>query len=142
MVGIQNLDLASKKQFFSIKVDQLSITKNRTGLFRNQTSIKMVPCTIDHFEGGNQQITASFHNIGLSKWLCPPKNYEFSFEGKFTSENFRYVRIFVEKCVPSNTTECATTQEIDEYITKNEGGTVYTYFLNTVINHGDSKYLN
>ena len=63
-------------------------------------------------------------------------------EGKFTSEKFKYFRIFVEKCVPSNTTECATTQEIDDYMTQNEGGTVYTYFLNTFINPGDTKYLN
>ena len=141
-VGLKSLDLTSKKQFFSIKVDHLSFTKNGSTTIRNQTSIKMVPCTIDHFEGGNQQITASFHNIGLSKWLCPPKNYEFSFEGKFTSEKFKYFRIFVEKCVPSNTTECATTQEIDDYMTQNEGGTVNTYFLNTVINPGDTEYLN
>ena len=52
-VGLKSLDLTSKKQFFSIKVDHLSFTKNGSTTIRNQTSIKMVPCTIDHFEGGN-----------------------------------------------------------------------------------------
>lgn len=73
----------------------------------------MIPCTIDMWNGINDQITTTFYNFEFNKWLCPDKDFLFTFEGKYSSQKFKYFRIFVEKCVASNTTECATETEVN-----------------------------
>lgn len=45
----------------------------------------MIPCTLSMWEGINDQIKTSFENMNPSTWLCPEKDFKFTFEGKFTS---------------------------------------------------------
>lgn len=52
----------------------------------------------------------SINSLEIEKWLCPPSNDTFEFKGKYTSQEFQFIKISVEKC--NNSTDpmrrCAT----------------------------------
>ncbi len=81
--------------------------------------------------------------MGFGEWLCPPKDYAFPLQGKYTSQTFKYARIIVQKCgTVSDPSTCAAQSEVDAFVKDNEGVTANFYYVNPVINAGDTDYLN
>lgn len=68
--------------------------------------------------------------------MCLPDNTSLQFEGKYSSNLFKYVKISLQLC--SSTAEdprpCAGSSFIDNWVAANGAFTFNYYFLNTLIN--------
>lgn len=93
-VGLTGIDLTSSKRYFDIEMKSIAKVN---GVW-SATQIPLVPCSIDHWAGVNEDITNKYHSLSLNKWLCPPINTSIPLAGKYTSNTFKFTDIIVKKC--------------------------------------------
>jgi hypothetical protein len=67
------------------------------GMEMTNNTINMVPCTSKHFSL-TDQIAQNFASLPSYQWLCPPLNYSFPVEGKYTSPSIKLLEIRVAQC--------------------------------------------
>lgn len=143
-IGISGLNLSDSQRYFDISMWSKSFTKNGTGFSKDEKLVSLKPCTIDQWRGANEAIANSFWNIGLSQYLCPPSDYVFPLQGKYTSDVFKYVAITVGECSGNSLlakTTCRNSSEISSYLKANGEFTLNFYFINSVINADENTYL-
>lgn len=141
-VGISNLDLSTQR-YFDIQLENISVIKNSSGSFKSSNIVSLNQCNKTQWTGVNDDITASYDTLNFKQWLCPPIDYVLSLQGKYTSPFFKYSRILIQKCgVTSNASTCSNSSEVSAFINNNQGVTVNFYYINPVINAGDTEYLN
>lgn len=71
--------------------------------------------------------------MGLDEWLCLSPGSILPLAGRYSSDLFKYGKLSVLTC--ANNTDCASDDEISEYLRVNEGViTINLYFVNPVIN--------
>lgn len=140
-VGVSGFNLTnSTHKFFSLEVYQRSII-NKT---KFTTYFDLQPCNKGAWEKLDPSIGPTFDRLGLQSWLCLKQNYSFQFEGKYSSDIFKYLKISVKSCkidAGENRT-CAPSSQIDSYLAKNGPISFNYYFINTVINSDDAQYLS
>ena len=89
------------------------------------------------------QITSLYTSLNFTQWLCPPDGYTFQLEGKKTSNAFKYAKLAVYKCgTVFNSSTCANSVAINNFINDNQGATLNFYYINPTINSADKDYLN
>lgn len=141
-VGISGLDMSTQR-YFDLKLENFTSLKNNSGTFKTSTTVPLVPCSLSQWDGFNSQITNAYYTLNFSQWLCPPTDYVFPLQGKFTSDIFQYSRLLVLKCgTVSNSSTCASSTEVTSFLTNNQGAIFNFYFTNTLINSGSEKYLD
>ena len=90
------------------------------------------------------QIKARYNQLGAHNWLCPPKDYNFTLQGKYTSEISQAILLNVGKCNNSiDPSRPCVNQSIIDAMQANSGRFVLNfYFVNALINPGTSQYLD
>lgn len=136
-VGVSGFNLTnSTHQYFNIELYQRSII-NKT---KYTTYFDLQPCQRSAWVAFDASIGPTFDRLGLQSWLCLKQSYSFEFEGKYSSDIFKYLKISVKSCkigVGENRT-CAPSAQIDSYLAKNGPISFNYYFMNTVINSDDA----
>jgi hypothetical protein len=101
-------------------------------------TISLVPCTLQHFSL-TDEIEKAASTLQIENWLCPPLNYSFSLQGKFTSPDMKEIEIGVYKCNdaldPSR--PCANSTTIDQHELYFEQFILSLNYINPLINPGD-----
>jgi hypothetical protein len=103
--------------------------------------ISLVPCTLQHFSM-TDEIARTASTLHIENWLCPPLNYSFSLQGKYTSPNMQLIEIRVNKCNDSldPSRPCANSSTIDMYEAMFDQFTLSMNYINPLINPGDQNY--
>jgi hypothetical protein len=71
----------------------------------------------------------------MSQWVCPLPNQLVEFQGKYSSEIFKYIRISLATCSGVvNGQGCHTPAEISSFFAANEAFGFNYYFINSLIN--------
>jgi hypothetical protein len=141
-IGITGLDLSSQR-YFDITLQNYSVAKNESGTFKSISNVFLSPCNFSQWEGVNGQISESFTTLNFKQWLCPPTDYVFPLQGKFTSSIFKYAKLVVQECgIISNSSTCASSTQVSSFVSSNQGMTMNFYFINPNINAGSEEYLN
>jgi hypothetical protein len=138
-VGLSGVDLSSPQKYFDIELNVISVVNNV------KTSVKVVmsPCTLDHWSGVSDQITSEYSSLNFKQWLCPPLGYVFPISGKKTSSVFKYAKITVSKCGTTvNASTCIDATTVDSFINSNQGATLNLYYINPILNSGNSQYID
>jgi hypothetical protein len=60
-------------------------------------TIPLVKCTREHF-AATEELGKNADKLQIAKWLCPPLNYTFGLEGKYTSTSMKYLEANAKKC--------------------------------------------
>ncbi len=81
----------------------------------------------------------------MSQFLCLPKDVVLEFQGKYSSSNFKFIKISVNPCkmtVNDSTRTCISDAEVDSLIANMGGQLVFNYYyINTIINANNVDYL-
>lgn len=68
----------------------------------NGTKVKsfmtLQPCTIDMWEPLGSNFVYMYNKLGFSKWLCPAPGQLVEIQGKYSSDVFRYIKIYLTTC--------------------------------------------
>jgi hypothetical protein len=104
----------------------------------------LIPCTIGEWNSVDPSFGSTFNRLGLNNWLCLPPNITLEFQGKYSSDVFKYAKIAVQNCTiaAGDNRTCASPSFINNFITANSGVTLNYYFVNTVINPQKTDYLS
>jgi hypothetical protein len=80
-----------------------------------------------------------FDRQGLQNWLCLPPNTTLTFQGKYTSDIFKYIKIAARACSATvgDSRTCASQSYINNTISTNGPISFNYYFMNTIINAND-----
>lgn len=87
-IGLQGIDLSSSQRYFDISLTQIETFLN---INSTSTPIFLEPCTMEHWDGINENITQKFYKLNFSQWLCPKINTTMKLQGKLTSDIFKHV---------------------------------------------------
>lgn len=94
-VGATGFNLTnSTHKYFNVELYQRSVI-NKT---KYTTYFDLVPCEKSVWVELDPSIGPTFDRLGLSSWLCLSQNYSFEFEGKFSSDIFKYLKISLKSC--------------------------------------------
>jgi hypothetical protein len=144
-IGITGLNLASSIRYFDIILQNISVILNGSSTIKKTSNIQLTPCTLDQWSNITSDITKAYTKVGFSQWLCPPKDYIFELQGKYTSDIFKYVKLNINKCT-NNTlfpnTICADDSVVANFISVNQGATLNFYFINPILNPGSKEFIN
>ncbi len=58
--------------------------KNSLGVNAENKYVALEPCTVQHLSV-TEDIKNSYDKVNAKNWLCPPLNYTFDLQGKYTS---------------------------------------------------------
>lgn len=136
-LGIEGVDMSQGMRYFDVYMQ----ARYNEGAVKKRTTIGLIPCTKQPWEAiGKADV---FDRLSLGKWLCPPEDLRLEFEGKFTSKSFRFYKIAVTKCNETLYPDrpCASDSAIENYLDDNEAFNFNYYFMNKILNPGDSTYI-
>jgi len=137
-VGVTNFNLTdSHTKYFNVEFSQKISNPKKT------TYYTLVPCSRSVWTSAYPDVGDSFDRLQLQYWLCLPQNTSLSFQGKYTSDVFQYVKIGVKACSPTagDNRTCVNQSYIDNMITTSGPISFNYYFMNTIINPNDQDYL-
>ncbi|CAD8075085.1 unnamed protein product [Paramecium primaurelia] len=125
------------RPFFDIEVLQVLETRQFNGSkIREEQQIQLVPCTLERFttifEKYNKNISQTYTDLNLDKFLCFKKNATFILEGTHSSIQFSYLKISIKKC--NSTIICASQEERDAEIKLNGSFKIKLYTVNKILN--------
>ncbi|CAD8168722.1 unnamed protein product [Paramecium pentaurelia] len=125
------------RPFFDIEVLQVLETRQFNGSkIREEQQIQLVPCTLERFttifEQYNKNISQTYTDLNLDKFLCFKKNATFILEGTHSSIQFSYLKISIKKC--NSTIICASQEERDAEIKLNGSFKIKLYTVNKILN--------
>lgn len=106
-------------------------------VYRKKTKVKILlqPCTVDMWSPLGESFVTLYNKLGFSKWLCPAQDQLVQIQGKYSSDIFRYIKIYLKNCSGTeNGQGCKTSDEVANYITANEVFGFNFYFVNSLIN--------
>lgn len=145
-VGLTAIDLNANQRYFDITLSNRVTIKNGSSRVKTKVVIPLEPCSLDHWAGVSDNITASFGTLGFDQWLCPPVNSTFTMQGKYTSDSFKYSDIKIGACTENNTlfpsTTCRSPSEVESFLNSFAQFTFNVYYINPVINAGNKDYIS
>jgi len=120
-------------KYFNIELSQ----KNVVNGVKSTKYISLVPCDRNVWLSIEPTIGETFDKLKFSNWLCTPENTVFNFQGKFSSDIFKYVKISVKKCsaVTGDNRTCATSTFIDDFLSTSGSFTFNYYILENRVYH-------
>ncbi|EAS00224.3 transmembrane protein, putative (macronuclear) [Tetrahymena thermophila SB210] len=104
----------------------------------------MEPCTLSHWSniGSDFDWNTTYQQLGFSDWLCPKKNQTIILGGDYTSTDFYFLKISINKCDPNKVqneftpySSCASQDDIQKVLDLRGGTAVCSiYFSNKIVN--------
>jgi hypothetical protein len=137
-IGVTNFNLTDPTtKYFNIEFSQKISNPKKTIFYT------LVPCSRSTWTSAYPGIGDTFDRRKLQYWLCLPPNISLTFQGKFTSDVFQYVKIALKACSPTvgDNRTCVNQTVIDNMIAKSGPLSFNYYFMNTIINPNDPDYL-
>ena len=125
--------------FFQIDLQLISQTRDSAGnAIKNLTVIQLQPCNLEDFSTDTQKALLAI-TTNVSSLLCPKMDDNYYFvQGKFSSQQFSFVRIRVNTCINTKNLTCATKKDIDKVFSDNNNQINFQfYFVNNMINVND-----
>lgn len=74
-----------------------------------------------------------FDRLGLANFMCLPKNFNLTIQGKWTSPIFSYLKVHIKRCNPIDPF-CLNEALLDEYLANYAVFFVNYHFINKLIN--------
>jgi hypothetical protein len=137
-IGINNFNLTDPTtKYFNIEFSQRISNPKKT------IPITLVPCSRSIWTQSYPNIGEAFDRLQLQYWLCLPPKTTLTFQGKYISDIFQYVKIGVRACSPTvdDNRTCVNQSFIDNIIATNGPISFNYYFMNNIINANDQNYL-
>jgi hypothetical protein len=92
-LGINGIDLNdAATKYFNVRFSQRNNIKNGARL---RTYHDLVPCNRTVWTQVDQRLGETFDRLGFTSWLCLPPGIDMEFEGKYSSDIFKYIKISV-----------------------------------------------
>ena len=125
--------------FFQIDLQQVTQTRDFAGnIIKTKDIIQLLPCNLEDFSIDTKKALLAI-TTNVSSLLCPKREEKNYFvQGKFSSQQFSYIKIKVNGCVNTKNITCATKNEIDKVFSDNNNQINFQlYFVNNMINVND-----
>ena len=121
-------------RYFKIELNQYRVKHDESG---NSKKLKfpaqLGPCDINDFDE-KLHITLQTLPVNFSNLLCPLNHQDFYIQGKFSGHFFDYISLKISKCQNTDTLTCASDNEINRILLKNENKIYFNiYFSNNII---------
>jgi hypothetical protein len=144
-IGITGIDLSSTERYFDIVMNNRTNVKNGSKTIKTTKNIPLSPCNISQWSGVTDSITNSFTTQSFNQWLCPPVGTVIPIQGKFTSPTFKFGQLVISECTNNALypgTTCKSSSDILDFLESSGQFSVNIYFINPVLNPGDSNFIS
>lgn len=93
-IGLNSINMNTGLRYFNVLIDQY-VSINQT---KSKRTIEAGPCTAEMWKSLGDGYISIFNRLKMQDWLCPNPGQLVEFQGKFSSEYFRYIRITLTTC--------------------------------------------
>ncbi|KAL4455127.1 hypothetical protein ABPG74_006509 [Tetrahymena malaccensis] len=140
----------TQKNFISRPLFEVYLENRHYQRFDNGTQgqirqqLMMEPCTLSHWAniGSDFDWNTTYQQLGFQDWLCPKRNQTIILGGDYTSTDFYFLKISINKCDPAKVQKeftpqstCASQDEIQSILNQRGGTAVCSiYFSNKIVN--------
>jgi hypothetical protein len=136
-VTIWGVNLTESYKYFDVDIVQETYKGINNRVSSN--TIKMVPCTPEHFSFG-EELAKTYDNFNLSGSLCPPLGQQLHVRGKWESPIFEYFKIVISRCNSTLDPSCVDNSTFALIEEAYQQFFVLLPLINTFINPGSEKY--
>ncbi|CAD8188833.1 unnamed protein product [Paramecium pentaurelia] len=131
--------------YFNLTLEQKQYRRNQNGQqIKSSFNFPLIPCTLDRFQNVfskyQNDFKEQFNILGMNDFLCPEQNTTLSMGGTYTSSDFLFFTLQITKCQNNEKVNCASQQEIDEYLQTMGSFKISIYTINQIINPYKQQY--